>query len=204
MIWYLILYVFLPSSLASLASLSYICVANFIKDKAWHKVWESTRPSCKRHLYRAWLPTWYLDTTSLLLLPLLSPLPLPHFLFFDTKLQLKPVDKARYFQARVPFNFASYLQNPMMLMVGLTMLLSFVMPKLMANMGMLFLFFLLLFPSKNSSFLIKTSTYLFFLQSKKIDPEALKEMQGAPNPNAPTPVQGVPVWTPPLIDNKKH
>jgi len=49
-------------------------------------------------------------------------------------LELKPIDKAQYFQERVPYNFASMFKNPMFLMVGVTMFISVLMPKMMANM----------------------------------------------------------------------
>jgi len=49
-------------------------------------------------------------------------------------LNIKPIGKAVYFVDRQPYNFSSILKNPMMIMVGITMLLTFVMPKMMANM----------------------------------------------------------------------
>jgi len=48
-------------------------------------------------------------------------------------LRLQPVRVAQYFEIREPFSFGAYLKNPMVLMMGVTLLIGFVMPKLAAN-----------------------------------------------------------------------
>eukprot|EP01112_Ceratiomyxa_fruticulosa_P014300 TRINITY_DN4085_c0_g2_i1.p1 TRINITY_DN4085_c0_g2~~TRINITY_DN4085_c0_g2_i1.p1 ORF type:complete len:194 (+),score=26.54 TRINITY_DN4085_c0_g2_i1:128-709(+) len=49
-------------------------------------------------------------------------------------LLLNAVYKSNYFQPRLPYDFTSLFRNPMVLMIGVTMLMTFAMPKLMANM----------------------------------------------------------------------
>jgi len=55
-----------------------------------------------------------------------TPLPYP--------LKLAPSTKLNYFVEREKFNPMTYLKNPMVLMVGFTMIMAFVMPKMTENM----------------------------------------------------------------------
>eukprot|EP01111_Echinosteliopsis_oligospora_P002380 TRINITY_DN1350_c0_g1_i1.p1 TRINITY_DN1350_c0_g1~~TRINITY_DN1350_c0_g1_i1.p1 ORF type:complete len:201 (-),score=44.13 TRINITY_DN1350_c0_g1_i1:4-606(-) len=49
-------------------------------------------------------------------------------------LELRAIGRPNYFQEKIPYNFAGILQNPMIIMGGFTVIMSFALPKLMANM----------------------------------------------------------------------
>ena len=51
-----------------------------------------------------------------------------------TPLALRPV-KADYFAKRVPYDWTAMLKNPMVIIMGITLLMGWAMPKMMANMG---------------------------------------------------------------------
>ena len=54
--------------------------------------------------------------------------------WFEAPLQLRPVSAAAYFEPRQGFTLRSLMRNPMFLMVSLTVLMAWVMPKLMEGM----------------------------------------------------------------------
>eukprot|EP01113_Clastostelium_recurvatum_P025362 TRINITY_DN3050_c0_g1_i1.p1 TRINITY_DN3050_c0_g1~~TRINITY_DN3050_c0_g1_i1.p1 ORF type:complete len:206 (-),score=36.51 TRINITY_DN3050_c0_g1_i1:6-623(-) len=49
-------------------------------------------------------------------------------------LELSPLGTITPFKPRQPYDFTSILRNPMILMVGFTMLMTFALPKIMANL----------------------------------------------------------------------
>ncbi|KAL9658580.1 hypothetical protein ABK040_006117 [Willaertia magna] len=52
------------------------------------------------------------------------------FISVEPYLKIKPLNAAHYFEQVVPFDFLSLLKNPMVLMVGFGLLVSFVFPKM--------------------------------------------------------------------------
>ncbi len=50
-------------------------------------------------------------------------------------LQLRPVSSAEYFQKRAPYNVWGIFKNPMVLMIGVTLIMVVVFPRLMNNMS---------------------------------------------------------------------
>jgi len=49
-------------------------------------------------------------------------------------LALRPSDRAKYFQVREPYNWANMLKNPMVWMMGVTLVIIVIFPKMLANM----------------------------------------------------------------------
>ena len=49
-------------------------------------------------------------------------------------LKLAPITKLNYFVEREKFDIMSYLKNPMVLIIGLSMVMMFIMPKMVENM----------------------------------------------------------------------
>ncbi|PIA42278.1 hypothetical protein AQUCO_02000024v1 [Aquilegia coerulea] len=56
-----------------------------------------------------------------------------------TELVLEPLREEQYYEVREPFNVMSLLKSPMGLMMGFMVIVVFLMPKLMENMGMVLL-----------------------------------------------------------------
>ncbi|KAI9317923.1 hypothetical protein BX666DRAFT_1856607, partial [Dichotomocladium elegans] len=59
-------------------------------------------------------------------------------------LELRAKDVANYFSKRQGFNLLGMFKNPMFLMIGFSGVMLLLMPKLMANMGMVFEYWILL------------------------------------------------------------
>jgi len=77
-------------------------------------------------------------------------------------LALRPVSQAEYFQKRQPYNVLGLLKNPMVIMMGVTLLLVIVFPRLMANMS----------PEEKEAMSKMSLTNLFKGQLPNINPEA--------------------------------